>query len=109
MTNQAHNHQLRESQRIRLELAREAERNTVRVAYNLGAVMLTATDRANRLVHVALDDCAIDQLMAQLLEAKRCRKHDALTDDDAPPTRRDGSASTWPAPAEFIDEIRSAT
>ena len=109
MTNQAHQHQLRESQRIRLEQAREAERNTVRVAYNLGTVMLTATDKANRIVHVSLDDCAIDQLIAQLLEAKRCRKHVELSDDEVPPTRRDGSSSTWPAPAERIDEIRSAT
>ena len=107
MTNQARQHILRESQRLRLEQAREAARNTASVAYSLGAVILTATDKADRIVYVALDDCAIDNLISELIEAKRIRKHVAQ-DDEAPETKRDGSASTWPPPSERVDEIRGA-
>jgi hypothetical protein len=108
VTNQALRHILRESERIRLEQARLDERNTVRVRYALATVVLTATDYAGRTVPVALTDCAVDQLIADLLEAKRCRKHVELN-DDAPQTKRDGSASTWPPPEERVDEIRGAT
>jgi hypothetical protein len=87
MTNQTKQHELRESQRLRLEKAREAERNTARVKHSKGIVMLTATDHANRIVHVELDDFAIDSLIAELLE---CRNQLSEHSDDCPATRRDG-------------------
>lgn len=99
----------RDSERQRIEESTRG--NTASIGYANGRAGLMARDYSGRIVLVSLDRVALRALIAEALETDRAMAHDAKTEtDNEPPTKRDGSASTWPAPEdERIDETRGAT
>lgn len=94
MTHQQSLHVLRESERVRLESARQAAKNTLRVSPGGFA---TAVDGADRTVIIQLDIHALLRLSREVAEAIAQARHD----DVAPETLR-GAALTIDAPEKTV-------
>lgn len=96
MTNQQAIHVLRESERVRLESARQAAKNTLRVTPGGFA---TAVDGADRTVIVQLDIHALLRLSREVSEAIAQAQRD---DEVAPETLRASSPRTIEPPEKTV-------